>query len=177
MVFLNHKFCYAFVERGLMLALVQMFPLTFYAGWNTFSTILLCLIFALLLPASREQSCHAASFLKWLHRPTPFDGPHCLNCLPKSSASLKCLLYRCLAIQFCSCPTSLLLCSILVRCFVPWFWFLFDSTLQSWGPALAVRALHGCSLVCCSSTLQAVGPVLAVCSFFGAELLSSFIDG
>jgi hypothetical protein len=29
--FLNHKFCYAFVEGGLMLPLIQMFGLEFYA--------------------------------------------------------------------------------------------------------------------------------------------------
>ena len=67
----------------------------------------------------------------------------------------------------CSPPTSLVQWSMLVRWFIPWFLFLFDSTLQSWGPAVAVGPLCGCSLVCCSSTLQAVGPVVAVCKFLG----------
>ena len=171
MVFLNHIFSYALVEGGLMLALVRMFPLAFSARWNTFSTMLLCVIFSLLLCASREQACHAAFFLKCLNRATPFDGPDSLKCLPNNSGSLKCLLYRCVAIQFRSWSASLLQWSMLLHFFVPWFLFLFDSTLQSWGPTVAVQPLRGCSLVCCSSTLQVVGSVVAVSSFWGCALV------
>jgi hypothetical protein len=41
----------------------------------------------------RKQACHAAGFLKCLHRTTPFDGSDSLKCLPNRSRSLKCLLY------------------------------------------------------------------------------------
>ena len=60
---------------------------------------------------------------------------------------------------------------MLVHWFVPCFLFLFDSTLQSWGLAVAVGPLRGCSLVCCSSTLQVVGLVVTVCKFWGWALV------
>ena len=93
MVFLNHIFSYALVEGGLMLALVRIFGLAFSASLNTLSTILVCLIFALLFCASRKEACHAAFFLKCLHKTTPFDGSDSLKCLPNKSRSLECLLY------------------------------------------------------------------------------------
>jgi hypothetical protein len=124
-----------------------------------------------MLCAWREQACHATYFLKCLHKPTPFDGHESVNCSPNISGSVKWLFYRCVAIQFRSSSTSLLECLILIRWFVPWFWFLFDSTLQSWCLALAIRSLRGFSLVCCSSTLQPVGPVFVVCIFWGWALV------
>ena len=71
----------------------------------------------------------------------------------------------------CSPLASLVQWSMLVRWFVPWFLFLFDWTLQSWGPGVAFGPLHGCSMVCSSSTLQVVGPVVEVCSFWGLALV------
>jgi hypothetical protein len=38
-------------------------------------------------------------FLKCLHRATTLDNFDSLKCLPNMSGSLKCLLYRCVAIQ------------------------------------------------------------------------------
>ena len=74
-------------------------------------------------------------------------------------------------VQNCSPPASLVQWLMLVRWFVPCFLFLFDSTLQSWGLAVAVGPLRGCSLVCCSSTLQVVGLVVTVCKFWGWALV------
>jgi hypothetical protein len=48
----------------------------------------------------RKEACHAAFFLKCLHRATSVDSSDSLKCLPNGSCSLKCLLYRCVVIKF-----------------------------------------------------------------------------
>jgi hypothetical protein len=74
-------------------------------------------------------------------------------------------------VQNCSPPASLVQCLILGRWFIPCFLFLFDSNLQSLGPAVAVQPLSGCSLVFCSSTVQVVGTLVAVCKFWDWALV------
>jgi hypothetical protein len=92
------------------------------------------MIFALFLRASREQVCHTAFFLKCLRRATPFDSSDSLKCLPNRSGNLKCLLYRCVAIQFSFhffdgvvCSEIVLNCSpsaLVVQWFMLVHWFV-----------------------------------------------------
>jgi hypothetical protein len=102
---------------------------------------------------------------KCLHSMRPLDGPESLKCLPNRAHSLKCLLNRCVTIhfppiflyyvvcseygQYCSSPALLVHRLMHARWFGGCCLLLFDSTLQSWGPAAALGPLGACSLVCC----------------------------
>jgi len=93
-------------------------------------------------------------FLKCLHKATPFDGPDSLKCLPHRLNVYCANALRYNFVPFFWCLTSLVQWSMLVCCLIPLLLFLFESTLKSWGPAVAVWPLRDCSLLFCSSTFQ-----------------------